>query len=133
MQETGVWFLGREGPMEKEMAIHSSILAWEIPMKDRGDWWDTAELFQILKDDGVKVLHSMWQQIWKTQQWPQDWKKLVIIPVPKKGNTKECSTTTQLHLFHTLAKVMLKSSQDTLQQYMNGELPDVQAGFRKGR
>ena len=59
MQETGVWFLGGEGPMEKEMSIHSSILAWEIPTKDRGAWWDTAELFQILKDDGVKVLYSM--------------------------------------------------------------------------
>ena len=62
------------------------------------------ELFQILKDDVVKVLHSICQQIWKTQQWPQDWKRSVFIPIPKKGNAKECSTTTQLHLFHMLVK-----------------------------
>ena len=91
------------------------------------------ELFQILKDDAVKVLHSICQQIWKTQQWPQDWKRSVFIPIPKKGNAKECST------YHTIApishasKVMLKILQARLQQYVNRELPDVQAGFRKGR
>ena len=91
------------------------------------------ELFQIQKDDAVKVLHSICQQIWKTQQWPQDWKKSVFIPIPKKGNAKECSN------YHTIApishasKVMLKILQARLQQYMNHELPDVQAGFRKGR
>ena len=89
------------------------------------------KLFQILKDDAVKVLHSISQQIWETQQWPQDWKRSIIIPIPKKGNTKECSTTTQLHSSHTL--LMFKILQARLQQYVNRELPDVQAGFRKGR
>ena len=86
------------------------------------------ELFQILKDDAVKVLHSICQQIWKTQQWPQDWKRSVFIPIPKEGNAKECSN------YHTIAsKVMLKIPQARLQQYVNHELPDVQAGFRKDR
>ena len=83
----------------------------------------------ILKDDAVKVLHSICQQIWKTQQWSQDWKSSVFIPIPKKGNTKECSTTTQLHSSHTL--LMFKILQARLQQYVNRELPDIQAGFRK--
>ena len=90
------------------------------------------ELFQILKDDAVKVLHSICQQIWKTQQWPQDWKRSIFIPIPKKGNAKKCSNTTQLHSFHT-SKVMLKILQARLQQYVNWEYPDVQTGFRKGR
>ena len=88
------------------------------------------ELFQILEDDALKVLHSICQQIWKTQQWPQNWKRSVFIPVPKKGNAKERSN------YQTIAhasKVMLKILQARLQQYMNCELPDVQAGFRKGR
>ena len=93
------------------------------------------ELFQILQDDAVKVLHSICQQIWKTQQWPQDWKRSVFIPIPKKGNVKECSTTTQLQIacISHASKVMLKILQARLQQYMNRELPDVQGGFRKGR
>ena len=92
-----------------------------------------AELFQILKDDAVKMLHSICQQIWKTQQWPQDWKKWVFIPVPKKGNAKECSNyLTVARISHT-SKVMLTILQARLQQYMNHELPDVQAGFRKDR
>ena len=90
-----------------------------------------ADLFQILKNDAVKVLHSICQQIWKTQQWSQDWKKSVFIPIPKKLNAKDAQTTTQLHSSHTL--VMLKILHARLQQYMNHELPDVQAGFRKGR
>ena len=91
------------------------------------------ELFQILKDDAVKVLHSICLQIWKTQQWPQDWKRLVFIPVPKKGNAKECSNYhTIAHLSH-VSKVMVKILQASPQQYMNHELPDVQAGFGKGR
>ena len=95
-----------------------------------------AELFQILKDDAVKVLHSICQHIWKTQQWPQDWKRSVFIPIPKKGNAKECSN---YHTSHTLAlishasKIMLKILQARLQQYVNRDLPKVQAGFRKGR
>ena len=90
------------------------------------------ELFQILKDDTLKVLHSICQQIWKTQQWPQDWKRSVFIPVPKKGNAKECSNYRTIGLISHTSKVMLKILQARLQQYVNCELPDVQAGFRKG-
>ena len=89
------------------------------------------ELFQILKDDAVKVLHSICQQIWKTQQWPQDWKRSVFIPIPKKGNTKEWSNYCTIALISHASKVMLKILQVRLQQYMNHELPDVQVGFRK--
>ena len=93
------------------------------------------ELFPVLKDDAVKVLHSICHHIWKTRQWSQYWKKLVFVPIPKKGNAKECSN------YHTIAfilllytsKVMLKIFQARLQQYMNRELPDVQSGFSKGR
>ena len=92
------------------------------------------ELFQIcLKDDAVKVLHSICQQIWKTQQWPQNWKRSVFIPIPKKGNAKECSNYLTIALILHASKVMLKILQARLQQFMNHELPDVQAGFRKGR
>ena len=91
------------------------------------------ELFQILKDDAVKVLHSICQQIWKTQQWPQDCKRSVFIPVPKKGNTKECSNYRTIALISHGSKVMLKILQARLQPYLNCELPDVEAGFRKGR
>ena len=92
-----------------------------------------AELFQILKDDAVKVLHSICQQIWKTQQWPQDWKRSIFIPIPKKGNATECSNYRTIVLISHASKVMLKILQARFQQYMNCELPDVQAGFRKGR
>ena len=91
------------------------------------------ELFQILKDDSFKVLHSICQQIWKTQQWPQDWKRPVFIPIPKKGNAKECSNYHTIALISHASKVMLKILQARLQHYMNHELPNVQAGFRKGR
>ena len=91
------------------------------------------ELFQILKDDAVKVLHSICQQIWKTQQWPQNWKRSVFILIPKKGNAKECSNYSTIALISHASKVMLKVLQVRLQQYVNHELPDVQAGFRKGR
>ena len=91
------------------------------------------ELFQILKDDAVKVLHSICQQIWKTQQWPQDWKRSVFIPIPKKDNAKECSNDHTVALISHASKVMLKILKARLQQYVNRELPDVQAGFRKGR
>ena len=91
------------------------------------------ELFQILKDDAVKVLHSICQQIWKTQQWPQDWKRSVFIPIPKKGNVKECSNYHTIALISHASKVMLKILQAWRQQYVNRELPDVQAGCRKGR
>ena len=91
------------------------------------------ELFQILKDDAVKVLHSTCQQIWKAQQWPQDWERSIFIPIPKKGNAKECSNYHTIALISHTSKVMLKILQARLQQYMNGELPGVQTGFRKGR
>ena len=91
------------------------------------------ELFQILKDDAVKVLHSICRQIWKTQQWPQDWKRSIFIQSRKKGNPKECSNYRSIALISHASKVMLKVLQARLQQYMNQELPDVQAGFRKGR
>ena len=93
----------------------------------------SVELFQILKDDAVKVLHSICQQIWKTQQWPQDWKRSVFITALKKGNAKECPNHCTVALISHASKVMLKILQARLQQYMNRELPDVQAGFRKGR
>ena len=89
------------------------------------------ELFQILKEDAVKALHSICQQIWKTQQWPQNWKRSVFIPIPKKGNAKEYTNYHTVALISHASKVMLKIWR--LQQYMNCELPDVQAGFRKGR
>ena len=91
------------------------------------------ELFQTLKDDTVKELQSICQQIWKTQQWPQDWKKSVFIPIPKKGNAKECSNYRTIALISHASKVMFKILQARLQQYVNHELPDVQVGFRKGR
>ena len=91
------------------------------------------ELFQILKDDAVKVVHSICQQMWKPQQWPQDWKRSVFIPFPKKGNAKEWSNYGTIALISHASKVMCKILQARLQQYMNRELPDVQAGFRKGR
>ena len=110
------------------------ILSRWIMNKASGGDGIPAELLKILKDDAVKVLHSTWQQIWKTQQWPQDWKRSVFIPMPKKGNTKECSNC------HTIAqaivdtsKVMLKILQARLWQYVNWQFPYVQAGFRKGR
>ena len=91
------------------------------------------ELFQILEDDAVNVLHSICQKIWKIQQWSQDWKRSVFIPIPKKGNAKECSNNRTIALISHASKVMLKILQVRLQQYVNRELPDVQTGFRKGR
>ena len=91
------------------------------------------ELFQILKDDAVKVLHSICQQIWKTQQRPQDWQRSVFIPIPKKGSAKECSNYNTVALISHASKVMLKILQARFQQCMNREFPDMQAGFRKGR
>ena len=92
-----------------------------------------AELFQILKDDAVKVLYSICQQIWKTQQWPQDWKKSVFIPIPKKGSAKQCSNYLTIALISQASKLMLKIIQARLWEYVNQELPDVKAGFRKDR
>ena len=100
--------------------------------KARGDGIPD-KLFKILKDDAVKVLHSLHQEIWKTQQWIQNLKRSVFIPIPKKGNAKECSNYSTIALISHASKVMLKSFQARLQEYVNHELPDVQAGFRKGR
>ena len=91
------------------------------------------ELLQILKDDAVKVMHSLCQQIWKTQQWPQDWKRPVFIPIPKKGSAKECSNYCTIALISHASKVMLKILQARLQKHVNHELLDVQVGFRKAR
>ena len=99
--------------------------------KARGGDGIPVELFQILKDDAVKVLHSICQQIWKTQQWLQDWKRSVFIPFPKKGNAKECSNYHTIALISHASTVMLNIVQARLQQYVNHELPDVQVGFRK--
>ena len=93
----------------------------------------SVELFQIIKADAVKVLHSICQQIWKTQQWPQDWKTSVFIPIPKKGNAKECSNYHTIAFISQASKVMLKILQARLQQYMNCDFPDVQAGFKKAK
>ena len=92
-----------------------------------------AELFQVLKDDAMKVLHTICQQIWKTQQWPQDWKRSVFIPIPKTGNAKECSNYHTIALISHASKVMLKILQARLQPYVDRELPDVQVVFRKDR
>ena len=121
--------------------LESDILACEVKWalgsittnKVSGGDGIPGELFQILKDDAVKVLHSICQQIWKTQQWPQDWKRSVFTPIPKKGNAKECSKYHTIALISHARKVMLKILQARLKQYVNCELPDVQAGFKKGR
>ena len=119
-----------------EPSIQECEVKWalgSITNKASGGDGIPVDLFQILKDDVIKVLHSICQQIWKTQQWPQDWKRLVFIPIPKKGNNKECSNYLITALISQASKVMLKILQARLQQYVNHELPDVQAGFRKGR
>ena len=101
--------------------------------KTSGGYEIPVELFQILKDDTVKMLHSACQQMWKTQQYPQDWRRSVFILIPKKGNAKECLNNCTTALISPASKVMLKMLQTKLQQYMNREIPDVPAGFRKGR
>ena len=119
------------------MVLQATLVKWALGSittnKASGGDGIAVELFQILKDDAVKVLHSICQQIWNTQQWPQDWKKSVFIPVPKKGNAKECSNYRAIALISHASKVMLTILQARLQQYVNRELPGVQAGFRKGR
>ena len=109
------------------------VLGNIIKNKASGSDGISVVLLQILKDDAVKVLHSICQQIWKTQQWPQDRKRSVFIPIPKKGNAKECSNYRTVSLISHTSKVMFKILQARLQQYVNCELPDIQAGFRKGR
>ena len=120
--------------------LESDILEYEVKWalesittnKTSGGDGIPVELFQILKDDAVKVLHSICQQIWKTQQWLQDWKRSVFIPIPKKGSVNECSNYYTITLIAHASKVMLQIFQARLQQYVNRELPDVQTGFRKG-
>ena len=120
-----------------EPDILESVVKWALESittnKASGGDRIPVELFQILKDVAVKVLHSICHQIWKTQQWPQDWKRSVFISIPKKANAKECSNYCTIALISHASKVMLKILQARFQQYMNHELPDVQAGFRKGR
>ena len=101
--------------------------------KDIGCDGTPVELFQILKDEAVKVHNLICQEIWKTQQWPQDWKKSVFFPIPKKGNAKECSNYHTVALISHTSKIMLKILQIRLQKYVNQEIPDIQAGLRKGR
>ena len=121
--------------------LEPDILEWKVKWalgsittnKASGGDGIPVELFQILKDDAVKVLHSICQQIWVAQQWPQDWKRSVFIPIPKKGNAKECLNCCTVALISHASKVMLKILQARLQQYMNCELPHVHVGFRKGR
>ena len=125
------------------MVIHlePDILEYEVKWvlggitknKTSGDNVIPVGLFQILKDDSIKVLHSLCQHIWKIQQWPQSWKRSVFIPIPKKRNAKECSNYHTIALTSHASKVMLKVLQARLQQYVNHELPDVEAAFRKGR
>ena len=118
----------------KNMITHLEPALGNITMnKASGGAGIPVELFQILKDDAVKVLHSICQQIWKTQQWPQDWKRSVFIPIPKKDNAKECSNYDIIALISHASILMLKILKVKFQWYVNHELPDVQAGFRKGR
>ena len=126
------------GQLEKikvyDLQKHFCVALRSITMnKASGGDGIPVELFQILKNDAVKVLHSIFQQIWKTQQWPQDWKRSVFIPIPKKGNAKERSNYQTIELISHANKIMLKILQAMLPQYVDRALPDVQAGFRKGR
>ena len=120
-----------------ELDILECELKWALGSitmnKTSGGEGIPVELFHILKDDAVKVLHSICQQIWKTQQWPQNRKRSVFIPIPKKGNAKECSNYCRIVLISHARKAVLKILQARLQQYVNQELADVQAGFRNGR
>ena len=121
--------------------LEPDILEWKVKWalgsittnKSSGGDRILVELFQLLKADAVKALHSICQQMWKTQPWPQDWKRSVFIPIPKNSNAKECSNYCTIAFISHASKVMLKILQARLQQYVNCELPDVQAGFRKGR
>ena len=120
------------GPDILECEVKWALESITINKASGGDG-TPVELFQILKDDAVKVLHSICQLIWITQQWPQDCKRSVFSPTSKKGNAKECSKYCTIAVISHAGKVILKILQSSLQQYVNHELPDVQAGFRKGR
>ena len=116
-----------------EYEVKWALRSITINKANEGDGIPVELLFQNLKDDAVRVLHSICQQIWKTQQWPQDWKRSVFIPISKKSNDKECSNYGTIAPISHASKVMLKFLQARLQQYMNHEIPDAQTGFRKGR
>ena len=120
-------------PKARHPGVHSQLGLSITMNKLSGGDGIPPELFHILKDDAVKVLHSICQKIWKTQQWPQNWKRSVFMPIPKKGNVKECSNYRTIVLISHTSKVMVKILQARLQQYVNHELPDVQAGFTKDR
>ena len=142
MWETWVRSLGQEDPLEKEMASHPSTLAQKIPWTEEPGavccpWGpkesDTTErlLFLSLKDGAIKMLHSIYHQIWKTQQWPEDWKRSILISIPKKSSTKECANHQTIALISHASKVMLKTMPARVEHYVNQELPDVQAGVYK--
>ena len=120
------------GSSKKQGNSKKTFISALLTMPNPLTVWITTN-WKILKEDAVKVLHSICQQIWKTQQWPQDWKRSLFIPIPTKGNPKECSNYRTIILISYASKVMLKILQARLQQYVNRELPDVQAGFGKGR
>ena len=131
------WWTGKPGMLQSmgsQRVGHdwATELNWKTNKAREGDGIP-AELYQILKDDAGRLLYSLCQQIWKTQQWPQDCKKSVFTPIPKKGNAKECKNYCTIALISHASKIMLKTLQARFQQYINGECPDVQAGFRKGR
>ena len=138
-----IWsLLGTSSTIQATSARGIRICAWALKSEKGSVWWELQKeashswlcnLGPGKKDDAVKVLHSICQQIWKTQQWPQDWKRSVCIPIANKGNTKECSNYRTIAFIAHASKVMLKILQARLQQNVNRELPDVQAGFRKGR
>ena len=142
VRETPVRSLSQEDPLEKEMATHSTTLAWKIPWMEEPGRLHTvhgvAKSWTRLSDftsteDAVSVLHSLCQQIWKTQQWPPDWKRSILTPVPKKGNTKECANQHTTAVISHASKIRLKILHARLQHYADQELPGVQAVFRKGR
>ena len=108
------------------------VMGWIVSLQ-KFKYWSSTPVIQILKYDAVKVLHSICQQIWKTQQWPQPWKRSVFIPIPTKGNAKKCSNYCTIALISYTSKLMLKILQARFQQYVNRELPDAQTEFRKGR
>ena len=133
-QETQVWSLSQEDPLEEDMATHSSILAWRTPWTEEpGGLQSMRSQSWTRLSDFTSLLHSIFQQIWKTQQWPQDWKRSVFIPMSKKGNSKESSGYHKIKSISHLSKVVPKILQERLHWYVKRELPDVQAGIRKGR
>ena len=142
LSNTSSWSLLKLMPTESVMPSNHLILCRRLLLLGRGStvinkasgcYGTPVELFKTLKDDAIKVLHSLCQEIWRTQKWPQDWKRSILIPIPKKGSTKECANHWTVAVITHTSKVMLKILRAKLQQYANQELPDVQAEFRKGK